>query len=81
MTALLTVKVQPRAKKPGLEQVGPRAFRVRVRAAPEKGRANREVIERLAEHLGVPPSRLTIVRGETSSEKWIEVTGDVHEHL
>jgi uncharacterized protein YggU (UPF0235/DUF167 family) len=76
MTALLTVKVQTRAKKPGLERVGLRVFRVRVRAAPERGRANREVLERLAEHLGIPPSRLRIVRGETSSEKWIEVTGD-----
>jgi uncharacterized protein YggU (UPF0235/DUF167 family) len=81
MTELLTVKVHPRSKTPGLERVGPRAFRVRVRAAPEKGRANREVLERLAEHLGIPPTRLRIVRGETSSEKWIEVTGDVRERL
>jgi uncharacterized protein YggU (UPF0235/DUF167 family) len=81
MTALLTVKVQTRSKNPGLRQTGPRAFRISVRAAPERGRANREVIVQLAEHLRVPPSRLKIVRGETSTEKWIEVTGDIHEHL
>ncbi|MCX6573913.1 MAG: DUF167 domain-containing protein [Candidatus Aminicenantes bacterium] len=69
MVRMLTVKAQPRAKAPGVEELGPDRFRVRVRAAPDKGRANAEIIERLAAHLGVPPSRLTIVRGATSSQK------------
>ena len=69
MARILTVKAQPRAKAPGVEETGPDRFRVRVRAAPEKGRANAEITERLAAHLGVPPSRLTIVRGATSSHK------------
>jgi uncharacterized protein YggU (UPF0235/DUF167 family) len=69
MVRMLTVKAQPRAKAPGVEDLGPDRFRVRVRAAPDKGRANAEIIERLAAHLGVPPSRLTIVRGATSSQK------------
>jgi uncharacterized protein YggU (UPF0235/DUF167 family) len=51
MMTLLTVKVQPRAKTPGVEKLGEGLFRVRVKAAPEKGRANREVAERLAEYL------------------------------
>lgn len=66
---ILTVKVQPRAKAPGVEETGPDSFRVRVTAVPEKGRANREVVERLAGHLGVPPSRLVLVRGASSSLK------------
>jgi uncharacterized protein YggU (UPF0235/DUF167 family) len=69
MVRMLTVKAQPRAKAPGVEELGPDRFRVRVRAAPDKGRANAEIVERLAAHLGVPPSRLTIVRGATSSQK------------
>lgn len=69
MVRMLTVKAQPRAKAPGVEELGPDRFRVRVRAAPDKGRANAEIIERLAAHLGVPPSRLTIARGATSSQK------------
>ena len=69
MVRMLTVKAQPRAKVPGVEELGPDRFRVRVRAAPDKGRANAEIVERLAAHLGVPPSRLTIVRGATSSQK------------
>jgi len=69
MTTMLSVKVQPRAKRPGVEKLGAGLFRVRVLAAPEKGRANREVAERLAEYLGVPPSRLVLVRGAASSNK------------
>jgi uncharacterized protein (TIGR00251 family) len=73
MATLLAVKVQPRSKSPGVEKLAGGEFRVRVQAAPEKGRANREVIERLAEFLDIPPSRLKIVRGEASSSKWIKV--------
>ena len=69
MARILTVKAQPRSRTPGVEELGPDAFRVRVRAAPEKGRANAEVAERLASHLGVAPSRVTLVRGASSSQK------------
>ena len=73
MARILTVKVQARSKAPGVEALGPDEFRVRVRAVPEKGRANREVIERLAGHLAVPPSRLTLVRGASSSHKQVRL--------
>jgi len=73
MATILTVKVQPRSKTPGVEKLGEGVFRVRVLAAPEKGRANREVVERLAEFLDVPPSRLALVRGAASSHKVFKV--------
>ncbi|NTU51658.1 MAG: DUF167 domain-containing protein [Candidatus Aminicenantes bacterium] len=69
MARILTVKVQARSKAPGVEELGPDAYRVRVRAVPEKGRANEEVVERLAGHLSVPRSRLTLLRGASSSSK------------
>jgi uncharacterized protein YggU (UPF0235/DUF167 family) len=73
MAAILSVKVQPRSKTPGVEKLPDGSFRVRVLAAPDRGRANREILERLAEFLDVPSSRLKIVRGETSSSKWVRV--------
>jgi uncharacterized protein YggU (UPF0235/DUF167 family) len=73
MARVISVKVQPRAKAPGVEETGPDAYRVRVTAVPEKGRANREVAERLAAYLGLPPSRLTLVRGASSSRKQFRV--------
>lgn len=73
MPEIVSVKVQPRSKAPGVLKLADGSFRVRVVAAPERGRANREVIERLAEFMDVPPSRLKIVRGEASSNKWVRV--------
>ena len=73
MTEIISVKVQPRSKAPGVEKLADGSFRIRVLAAPDRGRANREVIDRLAEFLDVPPSRLKIVRGEASSNKRVRV--------
>jgi len=71
----LEVRVKPRSRRPGVEKTGDNAYRVEVAAAPDKGRANREVLTRLAEALDIPVSRLRIVRGETSPNKVVEVLG------
>lgn len=44
-----------------------------VSSPPVKGRANAEMMKMLAKHLGVPRSKLAIIRGETSREKTIEI--------
>ncbi len=75
---IITVRVQPRASRPGVERMGEREFRVRVSAAPDRGRANEEVLERLADHLGLPKSRLRILRGQASRMKTVEVDGGEH---
>ena len=69
----ISVKVQPKAKKVGVEKITENTYKVRVLAAPEKGAANREVIAALAEHFHIPPSRITIVRGKTSRNKIISI--------
>jgi len=71
MKSTLTVKVQARAAKPGVEKTGEREYKIRVKAAPSKGEANAEVIELLASYLNLPRSSLKIVRGETSRHKLI----------
>ena len=57
---ILNVKVQPKAKKIGVEKIGDDTYKVRVRAAPEKGAANKEVISTLAAYLDVPSSAIKI---------------------
>lgn len=42
---------------------------VKVRSQPEDGKATLAVIELLGEALGVPPSRIALLRGATSREK------------
>ncbi len=46
---------------------------VRIPGAPEKGRANRQVVEYVADHLGVPKSSVSIVGGRTSREKLLRI--------
>jgi uncharacterized protein (TIGR00251 family) len=48
-------------------------WKVKVAAAPEKGKANRALCEFLAERLGIAKSRIRIVSGETSQLKRIRV--------
>lgn len=71
----LTVKVQPGARKNEVVGFQGEVLRLRVTAPPDRGRANEAVIELLAEALGVPQSRVTLLRGGASREKIIEVEG------
>lgn len=50
-------------------------LRVKVRARPDKGRANDAVLRLLADTLGLPRSALAIVRGAASRQKVIQVEG------
>jgi uncharacterized protein YggU (UPF0235/DUF167 family) len=68
---ILPVRAVVRAKRTGIlgERAG--ALRIGVSPAPEGGKANRAILRVIADALGVPPSRLEIVRGMTSREKQI----------
>lgn len=70
---LLKVKVIPRAKNPGVLRRDDGVIIVRVKAPPQKGQANREVLERLASFLGRDRSHLQIQQGHTSRIKIIAV--------
>ncbi len=72
----LKVRVQTKARIPGIEKLGPRELKVRVAALPVKGSANREIIKQIAEHFRLPPSKVNIIRGHKSKEKLIELNFD-----
>jgi uncharacterized protein len=72
----LEVVVRPRARRARIE--GFRAdgkLVVAVAAPPEDGRANQAVAEVLGESLGVRARDVSIVRGQRSRAKLIEVQG------
>lgn len=71
--ASVTVRVVPRARRPGVE-AGPDGVVVRVRAAPEGGRATEEALA-LAGALGIPKSRVSLRAGARSRTKVFEVRG------
>jgi len=48
-------------------------IKIYTRAVPVDGKANKEVIKIISEELGVPKSRVHILKGETSNKKIIEI--------
>ena len=76
---VLNVRAQPRSSRSGLDGIGGDAVKVRIRCAPVDGKANKELIETLADAFGLPKSRVAFKSGETSKQKRIllaGVTGD-----
>jgi len=70
----LRVKVIPKSSKTEFAGHLPDGtLKIRVAAAPEKGKANRALLDFLAGYLGVAKSRIRIVSGETSPMKRIQV--------
>jgi uncharacterized protein (TIGR00251 family) len=77
----LFVRVTPNAGRDAIEGVelrddGSAVLRLRVKAVPDKGKANAAVIALLAKALGVPKSAITLVSGETGRHKTLTIRGD-----
>lgn len=70
----ISVKVKARARQEKVEKVSQAQYKVWVKAAAEKGKANEAVIEAMAGHLDKPKSRFRIISGQTSSQKIVEVS-------
>lgn len=51
----------------------PEGLEVGIRATPEKGKANMELIRTLSKHFNVPQSAVCIVAGTTSRHKIVEI--------
>jgi hypothetical protein len=68
----VTVRVIPRSGRSAVE-AGPAGVLVRVRAAPEGGRATEEARRALARALGVPHSSVRLRTGARSRAKVFEV--------
>ena len=77
---LLSVRVTPKSATDRVDGVidtgAGLALRVRVRAAPERGKANAAVTDTIAGWLAMPSSQLTVVGGGASRSKTLAISGD-----
>jgi|SRR5579863_7205933 len=70
---MIEVAAHPRASRRGVVRATPEALVIALNSVPEKGNANVELIEYLADQLRVPRSAVMIVRGETSRRKTVRI--------
>jgi uncharacterized protein (TIGR00251 family) len=71
----LSIKVVPKsARNEIVEQQADGTLRIKVAAAPEKGRANAELCDFLAKQFGVGRSRVEVVAGHTSQRKQVVIS-------
>lgn len=72
----LQVKVKPNSKKQAIEQSSDGSFTAHLKSPPVDGKANRELIELLAQQFNVPKSYIRIKSGLSSRNKLIEIDSD-----
>ncbi len=68
-------RVNPGSSRSRVEGLSAGRIVISVHAQPQQGKANREALRVLSDFLGVPPSRLAILKGGTSRNKSVLVRG------
>jgi uncharacterized protein (TIGR00251 family) len=75
VSAVLNVRVIPRAHRSGIAGTRDNAVLIRLNAPPVDGAANKELIAVLAAALNLPKRAISIVSGETGRAKRIAIAG------
>lgn len=78
---VLPVRAHAGARRNELDGLQDGMLRVSVTQAPEKGKANKAIIEVISRRLGLRKSRLVLLSGETSRQKRFLVQGVTPEEL
>jgi uncharacterized protein len=73
---LIQVYVTPNAREARVVRVSEGQFEVRVDERAVRGRANKRLLEILAEHFKVPKSRIAILKGTKTRNKTVQVKLD-----
>ena len=78
---VLNVRAQPRSSRSGIDGLLGDAVKVRIRCAPVDGKANKELVETLADAFDLPKSAVEFKSGETSKTKRILLRGVTGERV
>jgi len=78
LTDYLRIKVTPKSPKTELKGIledsdGDKTYKIAVKAPPEKGKANIELIKFLSKELSVPKENISIISGATDKLKLIKI--------
>jgi uncharacterized protein (TIGR00251 family) len=80
----LFVRVTPNASRDEITGIiqssdGENRLALKVRAVPEKGKANKAVTKLLAKLIKVPKSSIAVTSGSTARQKTLRIVGDPNE--
>lgn len=67
--------IQPGASRNQILGIHNHSLKIKLTSPPVDGAANQSCIKFLAKTLGISPSRIAIVKGETSKNKIIQIEG------
>jgi len=75
MKKIIQLKVQPRASREKVVKVSSEEYKVYTTKPALDGKANKAIIELLAEFLGVKRYNIKMIRGEKTRNKIVEIRG------
>lgn len=79
--AILTLHIQPGAKETAVAGIHGTALKIRLAAPPVDGKANEALLAFVAHVLSIPKRDITLLSGQTSRSKRIEVSGVTAERI
>ena len=71
----ISVKVQPNAGRNEIVGQVEGIWKIKIGAPPDKGKANKELLDFLSQILNIRKDSLSLVKGQASHNKVIEVEG------
>jgi uncharacterized protein (TIGR00251 family) len=72
---VLTLHVQPGAKRSEIAGLHGEALKIRLAAPPIEGRANEALLRFISELFGVPQRNVELLRGAQSRHKMVKISG------
>jgi uncharacterized protein (TIGR00251 family) len=72
----ITVRISPRSSRNEISEIMDEGLiKIRLKAPPIEGQANKALVRFLSSVLDIPPSRIEIVGGQKSRTKLVTITG------
>ncbi len=73
---LLRIKVKPNSRIDEVSREADGTVRVKIKAPPVEGKANKYLSEYIAGRLGLAPSRVVLLKGAGASHKTLEIDAE-----
>jgi uncharacterized protein len=75
MLTKMAVKVQPNAGRNEVTGLTNGVWKIKIAAPPDKGKANKELVDFLSDLLDIKKNQITILRGQASHDKVLAIEG------